>query len=375
MNGSIDVLHALLHGLQTGGIFFYKALWSILFGVAVTAAIDVFVDKEKMARLLGGRDAKTVGVAAATGAASSACTFGAVTISQALFKKGASVESTFAFALASTNIVFELSVLIYILLGGPLLAAEFLSGVLLVVIMFVLVRFTLPEKTFELARYRLQERGGGTPGAVRRLTDASVWHRIADRYFRTLNRIYKSVVFGFLAAGFIVTLVPTGVWTTLFLPPVNLSAVIENATLGVVVGMLSFIGSIGIVPFAAALAVGGVAFPGVLGCIVADLITIPVLNVWRRYFGAKATAYILAVFFTAMVSSTVLITYLFRTAGWLPTALHAGRLSAFHFRLDYTLILTALFLILTGTLWAIKRQGDARRRLAASGASIQGRAS
>src|SRR5487761_448572 len=108
MNGSFDVLHALMHGLQTGGIFFYRALCLILFGVAVTAAIDAFVDKEKMARLLGGRDVKTIGLATATGAASSACTFGAVTIAQALYKKVASVESTFAFALASTNIVFEL---------------------------------------------------------------------------------------------------------------------------------------------------------------------------------------------------------------------------------------------------------------------------
>ena len=165
MTGSLEALHAVTYGLQTGGIFFYKALWSILFGVAVTAAIDVFVDKEKMARLLGGWDVRTIGVAAATGAASSACTFGAVTIAQALYKKGASLESTFAFALAATNIVFELSVLIYLLLGGAVLAAEFLSGVTLVVIMFALVRLTLPVQTFELARSRLQERDGGMPAS------------------------------------------------------------------------------------------------------------------------------------------------------------------------------------------------------------------
>lgn len=361
MNGSFDVLQALIHGLQTGGIFFYKALWSILFGVSVTAAIDVFVDKEKMARLLGGRDAKTIGIATATGAASSACTFGAVTIAQALYKKGASVESTFAFALAATNIVFELSVLIYVLLGGAVLAAEFLSGVTLVIIMSLLVRFTLPVQTFELARRRLQDHDAGTPAAMRRLTDAGVWRRIADRYFRTLNRIWKSVFFGFLAAGFIVTLVPTTVWTTLFLPPVSFAAVVENAALGVVIGMLSFIGSIGIVPFAAALAIGGVTFPGVVGCIVADLITIPVLNVWRRYFGAKATAYILMVFYASMIGSTVLITYLFQILGWLPSAIHAEQLAAFHLRLDYTFVLTALFLALTLALWLVRQRGEARR--------------
>jgi uncharacterized membrane protein YraQ (UPF0718 family) len=226
MTDSLDVLHALMLGLQTGGIFFYKALWSILFGVSVTAAIDVFVDKEKMARLLGGRDVRTIGLASATGAASSACTFGAVTIAQALYKKGASVESTFAFALAATNIVFELSVLIYVLLGGAVLAAEFLSGVMLVIIMALLVRLTLPVQTFELARLRLQEHDVGTPAAMRRLTEGGVWHRIADRYFRTLNRIWKSVFFGFLAAGFIAALVPSSVWTILFLPPASFPAVL-----------------------------------------------------------------------------------------------------------------------------------------------------
>lgn len=147
----------------------------------------------------------------------------------------------------------------------------------------------------------------------------------------------------------------------LFLPPVSFSAVIENAALGVVVGMLSFIGSIGIVPFAAALAIGGVGFAGVVGCIVADLITIPALSLRRRYFGTKATAYILAVFYTSMVGSTVLITYLFQVSGWLPSAIHAGQLAALHFHLDYALILTALFLALTAALWLIKREGDARR--------------
>lgn len=362
MVGSTNGLAALASGLLVGAIFLYKALWSILFGVLVTAAIDVFIDKEQMARLLGRRDVKTVGIAAGAGAASSACTFGAVTISQALFKKGASVESTFAFALASTNVVFELAVLIYVLLGGAVLGAELLSGVMLVVVMFVLVRLTLPIELFAQARQRLQEREGDRiPGAMRQLKGASVWHRIADRYFRTLNRIYKSVIFGFLAAGFIAALVPPHIWSVLFLPASGFLAVAENAALGVTIGMFSFIGSIGIVPFAAALAIGGVGFAGVVGCIVADLITLPVLNVWRRYFGAPATAYILAVFFTSMVVSTVLITYLFQALGWLPAQLnaHAARLDTV--RIDYTLPLTLVFLALTAAFWVIKRHGDSRR--------------
>jgi len=151
-------LSSIGSSLEASLNFFYKALWSILLGVAVTAAVDVFVDKERMARLLGGRDVKTTGLAGALGAASSACTFGAVTIAQTLFKKGASAESTFSFALASTNIVFELGILILVLLGPAYLAAELLSGVLLVAIVYLIARATLPVAVFDEARRSLQER-------------------------------------------------------------------------------------------------------------------------------------------------------------------------------------------------------------------------
>ncbi len=156
MNTLISILTAIGLSLEVGFAFFYKALWSILFGVAVTAAIDVFVDKDRMARFLGGRDVKTTGLATVAGAVSSACTFGAVTIAQTLFKKGASAEATLAFALASTNIVFELAILIYVLLGPAFVAAELLSGVVLVAIMYLLVRVTLPVDVFEQARKGMQ---------------------------------------------------------------------------------------------------------------------------------------------------------------------------------------------------------------------------
>jgi len=362
-----ELLHPVLESLRIGGFFLYKALWSILFGVAVTAAIDVFVDKDRMAQLLGGRDVKTTGLATVAGAVSSACTFGAVTIAQTLFKKGASAESTFAFALASTNIVFELGILILVLLGPAFLAAELLSGVLLVAIVYLLARATLPTEVFAQARRRMQEREGeGEFGFVhagqgpwwRQLATLRGWYAIAERYFRTIGRIYKSVLVGFLISGFIVVLVPGRVWTTLFPPPTSFLGVLEHAALGVLVGIFSFIGSIGIVPFAAALWVGGVGFAGVLGCIVSDNITVPVLNLWRDFYGAKATAYIVAVFYVAMVAASALIEYLFRAFGWLPdrgrTAVALAQASV---RLDYTLVLTLLFLALTAALWVVRRVG------------------
>lgn len=355
----MSLINLILRSLEVSVLFFYKALWSILFGVLVTAAIDVFVDKERLARLLGGRDVGSVELAAGLGAVSSACTFGAVTIAQALFRKGASAESTFAFALASTNIVFELAVLIWVLLGPSVLAAELLSGVLLVVIMYLIVRPTLPVRLFDMARQRLQAHSTAGEALLSRppvdwrtgLSTLDAWQHIAERYFKTLGRIYKSVTYGFLVSGFIVVLVPTWFWARLFLTPSHPLGIVEDAAMGVLVGMLSFIGSIGIVPFAAALFIKGVSFAGVVGVIVADLITVPVLNLWREFFGLRAAAYILAVFYTAMVAGTVIITYLFQVAGWIPKHAPLTHLPPPSLRPDYTLFLNILLLSITAFLW------------------------
>lgn len=150
-------LHTILESLSMGARFLYKALWPILFGVLITAAIDVFVEPEKMANLVGGRDLKSTGKASFFGALSSACTYGAITVAHSLFKKGASAESTFAFSFGATNLVFELGILIYILIGPAFLAAELLGGVVLIAIMYLIVHFTLPEKTFEETRRQKQE--------------------------------------------------------------------------------------------------------------------------------------------------------------------------------------------------------------------------
>lgn len=399
-----QVLSGIVHGLDVAALFSYKALWSILFGVAVTAAVDVFVDKDKMARLLGGSDAKTIGVATAAGAASSACTFGAVTVAQSLFKKGASAQSAFAFALSATNIVFELGILIYILLGWSYLGGELLSGVVLIVIVWLIARFTLPAAAFDRARRKLQEADGdtgpeasadqlgcryagprpytwthqgtsyrfcsqtcragfrrqveGRGSVAAQLRTLGGWNRVAQRYFKTVGRIWRSVVYGFLIAGFIVALVPTSVFNAVFLPSDSFFGVLENAAVGVLAGVFSFIGSIGIVPFAAALWFGGAGFAAVLGVIVSDTITVPVLHLWKSFFGTKATAYIFGAFYTAMVLSTVGIDYLFRAAGWLPRRPPSGSVTASGWKVDYSLWLTLLFLALTAALWIIHRRAQ-----------------
>lgn len=407
------VLEGIAESVRVGFGFFYKALWPILLGVLITAGIETFVDKEKMARVLGGRDLGTTGKATVFGMLSSACTFGAVTITQALFKKGASAESSFAFSFASTNLVFELGILIYVILGPAFLAAELLGGFVLIAIMYLLVRWTLPSREFEDARRRLQRGGAGGDGSapaedpfcdypgssdltyehegttyqfhseacrfafrrqvaaeghwMRQLGTRSGWYRIAVQYFNTMGKIYKTVLIGFLLAGFIVGLVPESWWDVFFLEPTSFAAVVQNAGVGVLVAVLSFIGSIGNVPFAAALWVSGVSFGGVIACIYADLITVPVLQLWKQFFGWKAMWYIFGIFALTMTSSAVIMEYLFAGFGWIPERLTAAQVEDFvTLELDLTLVMTVVMLLATATLYGLLRIDTGRAAEAAA---------
>lgn len=364
------MLEETAYSLLIGAGLLYKALWAILFGVLLTALIETLVDRDRMAEILGGRDLATVGKAGLAGAASSACTFGALSITQSLFKKGASAESSFAFAFASTNLVVELGIVIYALLGWQFLVAELLGGVLLIAIMFLLVRLTLPHRLFEDARSRLQAEMPGEPGPERftqqvraeagwkaQLTTVDGWRRIARNYFHTLGVIRNSALFGFLIAGLIVGLVPEAFWRALFLPADSFAGVAENAVLGVVAGVISFIGSIGNVPFAAALWAGGVSFAGVIACVYADLITVPILNLWRKFFGWRGMAYVFAVFFVTMVASAIAMEYLFAAAGWIPAHLSRAEYAAFvRIKPDFTMLMTLVMLVVTAVLWGLSRR-------------------
>ncbi|MES1956327.1 permease [Salinisphaera hydrothermalis] len=363
------MIDAVSDSLLIGLGLFYKALWPILFGVLLTALIETLIDQDRLADILGGRDVLTAGKASAIGVASSACTFGAVSITQTLFKKGASAESSFAFSFASTNLVFELGILIYVLLGWQFLGAELLGGFLLIAIVYALVRLTLPRELFAQARTRLRDRFPEDPPPVRftrgvaapmgwkeQLTSREGWQRIARNYFHTLGKIYKSALFGFFISGFIVALVPHAFWSTLFMKPAGPAGITENAVLGVLAGVFSFIGSIGNVPFAAALWTSGVSFAGVIACIYADLITVPIMNLWQKFFGWKAAAYIFVVFFVTMVASAVAMEYLFDTLGWIPPRLSSqGLMSFLQVKLDFTLVMTALALAGTAALYVLIR--------------------
>lgn len=398
----------LLEALRIGSGFLWTAGWAIIMGLIITSWVQVYVSKEKIAGLLGGDDLAALAKATGFGAASSGCSFGAAAIAKGLFKKGAHPVNTLAFMFASTNLIVELGLMILILFGWEFLAAELLGGLVLIAIMATLVRWTLPKRVWEESRRRL-----ASTDAERQLSEDPVcgmegsdrfaaevggrkvkfcsagcletfeqrrrapdrrwrdelgswggWYKLGNQYRKEWSMIWKDVLAGFLISGFVIVFVPQRVWNTLFLPADGALASLENAFMGVAVAVISFVGSIGNVPFAVALWAGGVGFAGVIGFVYSDLITIPVLNVYRKYYGWKVMLYIFGVFFLTMALTGFLMEELFSALQILPRVAEAqSAVERSYFDLDYTFYLNLLALSLSGFLYWTYRRGRAKAGL------------
>jgi uncharacterized membrane protein YraQ (UPF0718 family) len=392
----------IVEALRIGVGFLWTAAWAIIMGLVITSLVQVYVSKERMAAVLGDGDLAGVTKATLFGAASSGCSFGAVAIGKGLFKKGAHVVNFLAFMFASTNLIVELGLMILILLGWEFLVAELLGGLILIAVMAVIVHLTLPEDHFEEVRAELNQRdhdhgvsedptcgmegkdeyslvtdGGETlkfcsegcmetyqqetasSGGWRdELLSWGGWYKVGNQYRKEWSMLYKDVIAGFLISGFVIVFVPQWVWNTLFLQGDGLLVSAENAVMGVAIAIISFVGSMGNVPFAVALWGGGVSFAGVIAFVYADLITVPVLNVYRKYYGVKVMLYILSVFFVTMAFTGFLMEQLFDVLGIVPDL--AGGMTASeqtYFELNYTFYLNVIAFALSGFLLYVYRRG------------------
>ncbi|MEF8784446.1 MAG: permease [Haloarculaceae archaeon] len=396
------ILNGVLEALHIGVGFLWTAVWAIIMGLTITSLVQVYVSKERMAQLLGEGDFAGVAKATVFGAASSGCSFGAVAIAKGLFKKGAHAVNFMAFMFASTNLIVELGLMILILLGWEFLVAELLGGLILIAVMAVIVHLTLPESLFDEIRatltahdresgvtedptcgmegkdeYTLTTDGGETlkfcsegcmetylqetssnGGWREELLSWGGWYKIGNQYRKEWSMIWKDVIAGFLISGFVIVFVPQWVWNTLFIQGDGLLVTAENAIMGVTIAVISFVGSMGNVPFAVALWGGGISFAGVIAFVYADLITIPVLNIYRKYYGWKIMLYILGVFFVTMAFTGFLMELLFDAFGIVPD-LAGGETAAeqTYFELNYTFYLNLIAFTLSGFLLFVYRRG------------------
>jgi len=337
--------------LMAAGMF-WQVGWSLVLGFGISAVLQAVVPKQVMRAALGRDGIREIALATAAGAASSSCSYASAAVSRTLFKKGAALIPSLAFIFASTNLVVELGIVLYLLMGWQFTAGEWIGGVVLVVILSLLVRLTYPARLVEEARRHPEAGGGHEHGGMaeeggtlrQKLSRRGTWVRVAQSFVMDWSMLWKDLLLGFLIAGALAVFVPDGIWRALFVkgasPWIQVPA---NALLGPVVAVLSFVCSIGNVPMAAVLWGAGVSFGGVLAFLYADLIVLPLLDVYRRYYGWKMAAYIAAVFYATMVASALIMDVAFNALGWIPATRPDMHAEMVHFSLNYTFWLNIVF--------------------------------
>ncbi len=324
----MSVLDILWHGLRDAFLMAWEVWWALAFGFAISAIVQAWVPRERIERALGGSGFRPVGIATGLGAASSSCSYAAIAIAKSLFQKGASAASALAFQFASTNLVIELGLVIWILIGWQFTLAEFVGGLILIVVMTLLLRLFVPRRLERQAREhaRTAEAGhshhtaGRSMSWLARVRSLEAWSDVAHNFRNDWSMVYKEITIGFLLAGFIGQL-HNSFFRALFLThaPAGLKLV-ENALVGPLIAVLSFVCSVGNVPLAAVLWSGGIGFAGVIAFIFADLIVLPIVLIYRKYYGTPFALRIVALMLVTIVIAALIVDGLFSAAGLIPTA-------------------------------------------------------
>jgi uncharacterized protein len=362
----MSVLQTIGDGLSNAFLMAWQVWWALVLGFAISGVVQAWVPRARIERALGGSGARPVGVATGLGAASSSCSYAAIAIAKSLFTKGASAASALAFQFASTNLVVELGIVIWILIGWQFTLAEFAGGLLLIVVMTLLLRLFVSRRLEQEARVHAetaesghQHVSAGERLSLReRLTSVSAWSDVAHNFRADWSMVWKEIAIGFLLAGFI-GLLGNDFFNALFIEhaPAGLKLA-ENVIVGPIIAVLSFVCSIGNVPLAAVLWSGGISFAGVIAFLFADLIVIPIVLIYRKYYGGSFTVRIVALMFVSIIIAALAIDALFSALGLIPHVRPARDDIFSSVKLDYKFVLnvlaTALFAAL---LWLTMRRG------------------
>ena len=361
----MEWLTGLGHALEMAALMGWQMLWALVLGFALSAVVQATVSREKVAALMADAQPRSIAVATLLGAASSSCSYAAVALARTLFRKGADFRAAMAFEFASTNLVFELGLTLIVLLGWRFAAAEFLGGPIMIVLLVLLMNLFVRRGRVEEARHQA-ERGllGRMEGhAAMDMSvegEGSFWRRIGSRQgFTAVSHVFvmewaailRDLVLGLLIAGAIAAWVPESFWRSFFITDHPTLSVIWGPIIGPIVAIVSFVCSIGNVPLAAVLWNGGISFGGVVAFIFADLLILPILNIYRKYYGIKMMFVLLGTFYVAMVCAGYLVELLFGAASLVPTQRDATVLDA-GISWDYTTWLNIAFLVMAAVLVA-----------------------
>ncbi len=339
--------------------FFWMALWAFILGYAVSSMIQVFITEKRMQEAMGDAGGKSVLLGTFFGFISSSCSFSALATSKSLFRKGASFSSAIAFLLSSTNLVIELGIIISIFLGWQFVVGEYVGGLILILISWLLIRVINPAKLIKQAREHVGEGGDETSDTApitEKVQSPENWAKVGKQYFMEWKMVWKDVTIGFTIAGIVAAFVPDSFFQTLFIntgggqSEFGFFTLLEHVIVGPVAAFLTFIGSMGNIPLAALLFDRGVSFAGVMAFIFSDLVVFPVLRINAKYYGWKMSLFILFLLFTSLIAASLLLHYGFSLADMLPQGTGKSITEADHFKIDYTFFLNIAFLVISGIL-------------------------
>src|SRR3954447_21700545 len=366
----MDVIGWIGDGLWNAFQMLWEVGWALVLGFALSGIVQAWIPRSRMQKALGGRDLRTAALATGLGAASSSCSYAAIAIAKSIFQKGGSLASAMAFQFASTNLVFEIGIVMWIFLGWEFTLAEFLGGLILIVVMWSGIRLFVTRRLEEQAReHALAAQTGhehhmaGSAGLDwrRRLTSSQAWSDVAHNFRGDIEMLWKEITAGFLIAGF-VALLPMSFFNGLFLTDAPAWIRIpENVVVGPLVAILSFVCSVGNVPLAAVLWAGGISFSGVIAFIYADLLIVPILLVYRKYYGGKTAALISAIMFGTIVLAALAVSAVFGVAGLIPSERpDVDSVTARGIEWNYTTLLNILFFGVALVLWGLTLRRGAR---------------
>ena len=337
----------IVDGLLNAARMAWEVWWALILGFALSGIVQAWVPRARLERTLGGRGAREVSLATALGAVSSSCSYAAIAIAKSLFQQGASLVSAMAFQFASTNLVFELGLVLWLLLGWQFTLAEFVGGIVLILLLWLALNALVSRQDEEQLRAHAlaaetghvhNSAGGSKPFTLQG------WSDVAHNFRGDLEMLWKELVGGFLIAGYI-SLLPKGFFNALFITHASAPLrIAENVIVGPIVAALAFVCSIGNIPLAAVLWSGGISFGGVIAFVFADLIILPIVNAYRKYYGARFAALLTGVMFGAMVIAALVVDGLFSLVGIVPT--HRPSIASIAERpvtWNYTSVLDVLF--------------------------------
>jgi uncharacterized membrane protein YraQ (UPF0718 family) len=359
----MDILSALGQALRSAFDMFWEVFWPLVLGFGLSAIVQALVSHRTLARLLGDDTPRSLTRATLFGIASSSCSYAAVALARSLFRKGASFTAAMVFEVASTNLVIELGIILIVLMGWTFAAAQFAGGIVMAIILALIFRLTLTPRLVHMAREHAERgalgrmeghatmemsvEGGGS--LLARLFSERGFTAVSHLFVMDWVSVWQDIVLGFLIAGALAAWVPNAFWQGFFLSGHPTLARIEGPLVGPLVAIVSFVCSVGNVPLAAVLWRGGISFGGVISFIFADLIVLPVLDIYRRYYGGRVALYILGTFYVTMVLAGYIVELLFGALGIIPTDRSVGAIAEGP-AWNYTTVLNIVFFMVAAVL-------------------------